>query len=218
MSAIDGPSYSSLTADGVGDYLAAASRYIVAVHSIQAVSGWGFGWTPSWQDTTPTPAAWARSLVAGGLASLHSLGSEFGEAIEETFSGVSCVTIHRDVKPTHFIRNPQGLHLLDWEQAARGPAALDTGNLIFSCLATSFENGSPVDTRTAARALDRAGCLLHSERQIVVAIAWKALVWGQYHVGADLVAVRRIVDALLDTWSVSSAVTTVASALTRGKS
>ncbi|HUC27606.1 MAG TPA: phosphotransferase [Streptosporangiaceae bacterium] len=111
------------------------------------------------QDLTRRP--WTLERHAGLLAALHrkihavealsSLRAPFGDG---------SVLLHTDVHPSNVILTKNGPQVIDWEAAARGPAAVDVA-LTWVIIATSQIPGPPLQ-----RAVGWAGQGLFARRYL----------------------------------------------------
>jgi hypothetical protein len=206
-------------AEAPREYVTAVGDYLRCLHGLFRPDSPGFGWLPSRQDIFSGASEFLIFLVRDQIASLPAaIGSGMTRLISAACHDSPLVPLHRDVKPEHALgtdladtfserklmrlNSLEGMCLLDWEYASRGPAFYDWAMLTWRacCDLPLGAHCSVSDSAVAEDALVSAVIEVSGlpQQQLAVGIARAALVWAQHRGSAEFAAAVRCCTAALD--------------------
>jgi hypothetical protein len=94
----------------------------------RALGGPGTGWLPVCGHRLTNSAALLDQLSKRCWS--RAWWPELGQVLA-VLDDEDCVYLHGDIKPDHFLCSDSGVHVVDWEAAARGPAVCDLVDAVF---------------------------------------------------------------------------------------
>lgn len=125
---VPGTSCAISTADEVERYIRLATALMSTLRSRSLDLRPGSGWELSSQNS----ASHLAHLL--GQLSPRCRRESWWPALSDALSTLNeeqTVYLHGDIKPDHFLVGKHGIHVVDWEAAARGPAACDAIHTVF---------------------------------------------------------------------------------------
>lgn len=154
-----------LTLDSAADVvrLAEAARSLTWQLHARPAANPGHGWSG---PASPSASAFLAGQLSNRLRALPAWPRLHDRLL--VLDALPVIHLHGDLKPEHVITGNRGMHLVDWEACARGPAVLDEVDIAFRVARevayADLPEGSVADVMTAS--------LAHA-----AAMAWRLALW-----------------------------------------
>ena len=180
------PTVSPQTGREMASFVTQALEYIDVVHQLVSVERAGHGWISVQQDTAFRDGL--DYLVK--LIKPNARLTEVIETLEALFERegksryISCSSLHRDLKISHFLKGKgtNNLYLLDWETVSRGPAVTDYVNFLFHILIYSHRMGLSLSQGQLEDYLQSIMDKLPATQQSMfsLVLTWNCTAWASY--------------------------------------